>query len=87
MLHIKIALIAGLLIAVAGHHVAGLAVHRARALREREEARDSVRVHVDGLLRRRRGVLALRRVPAAWQFFASFTNDILTFMPRVEPAF
>ena len=25
--------------------------------------------------------------PIVWQFFASFTNDIITFMPRVEPAF
>ncbi len=25
--------------------------------------------------------------PLTWRFFASFTSDILTFMPRVEPAF
>ncbi|MGE0392499.1 MAG: twin-arginine translocase subunit TatC [Vicinamibacterales bacterium] len=25
--------------------------------------------------------------PITWQFFVGFTNDILTFMPRVEPAF
>jgi sec-independent protein translocase protein TatC len=25
--------------------------------------------------------------PLTWKFFASFTSDILTFMPRVEPAF
>jgi len=25
--------------------------------------------------------------PLTWQFFVSFKNDILTFMPRVEPAF
>lgn len=25
--------------------------------------------------------------PIVWQFFASFTTDFLTFMPRVEPAF
>ena len=25
--------------------------------------------------------------PITWKFFVSFTNDILTFMPRVEPAF
>ena len=25
--------------------------------------------------------------PITWRFFVSFTNDILTFMPRVEPAF
>jgi sec-independent protein translocase protein TatC len=25
--------------------------------------------------------------PITWQFFVSFTNDILTFTPRVEPAF
>lgn len=25
--------------------------------------------------------------PLTWRFFASFTNDILTFMPRIEPAF
>jgi sec-independent protein translocase protein TatC len=25
--------------------------------------------------------------PLTWRFFASFTSDVLTFMPRVEPAF
>jgi sec-independent protein translocase protein TatC len=25
--------------------------------------------------------------PIVWRFFVSFTNDFLTFMPRVEPAF
>jgi sec-independent protein translocase protein TatC len=25
--------------------------------------------------------------PLTWRFFASFTTDILTFMPRIEPAF
>ncbi len=25
--------------------------------------------------------------PMAWKFFVSFTNDYLTFMPRIEPAF
>ena len=25
--------------------------------------------------------------PITWRFFVSFTNDILTFMPRIEPAF
>jgi len=25
--------------------------------------------------------------PLTWRFFASFTSDILTFMPRIEPAF
>jgi sec-independent protein translocase protein TatC len=25
--------------------------------------------------------------PLTWKFFVSFTNDILTFMPRIEPAF
>jgi sec-independent protein translocase protein TatC len=25
--------------------------------------------------------------PLTWRFFVSFTNDILTFMPRIEPAF
>jgi sec-independent protein translocase protein TatC len=25
--------------------------------------------------------------PLTWKFFASFTNDILTYMPRVEPTF
>ena len=25
--------------------------------------------------------------PITWQFFVGFTNDILTFMPRVQPAF
>lgn len=25
--------------------------------------------------------------PMAWVFFASFTNDYMTFMPRIEPAF
>jgi len=25
--------------------------------------------------------------PLTWTFFVSFTNDILTFMPRIEPAF
>ena len=25
--------------------------------------------------------------PLVWKFFASFQNDVLTYMPRVEPAF
>ena len=25
--------------------------------------------------------------PLTWRFFVSFTTDILTFMPRIEPAF
>jgi sec-independent protein translocase protein TatC len=25
--------------------------------------------------------------PITWRFFVGFTNDILTFMPRIEPAF
>src|SRR6185369_6517356 len=25
--------------------------------------------------------------PLTWKFFSSFTSDILTFMPRIEPAF
>ena len=25
--------------------------------------------------------------PLTWRFFVSFTNDIITFMPRIEPAF
>ena len=53
---------------LAVHHVAGVAVHRAGPVRERKEARDSVRALVVGALHRRRRVLALLRVPGGVEF-------------------
>ena len=60
--YLKIALMAGLILASPVVMLAGLALHRARPLLAREEAGDSLRADVVDPLRRRRGLRALRRV-------------------------
>jgi sec-independent protein translocase protein TatC len=60
----------------------------APGLYAREKAvRAAVRAVLDRVLRGRRRLLALHRVPAAWTFFASFNNDYMQFMPKISEAF
>ena len=88
MLYLKIAAIAGLMIASAAGDDAGLAVHRARPVLAREEVGDSVRGDVDRSSSSLGAAFSHYVVfPLTWKFFVSFTSDYLTFMPRIEPAF
>ena len=87
MLYMKVAALVGLDARPAGGAVPGLDVRGAGSVLEREEARLPLRV-----LRHRffvAGALFSHYIvfPFAWQFFAQFTTDYMTFMPRIQPTF
>ena len=88
ILYVKMALLAGIVMAMPVILWQVVAVHRAGALREGEEARDAVRRPRDAW-----GSSAAPRSPTTCSsrgcgsFFASFATDKLTFLPRIEPVF
>ncbi len=87
MLHIKLSLIAGLILATPVVF-AQLWLFVAPGLYSKEKRMAIPFVAMSSVLFVLGAAFSHYVVfPITWQFFVGFTNDILTFMPRVEPAF
>jgi sec-independent protein translocase protein TatC len=87
MLHIKLALIAGLILATPVVFTQ-LWLFIAPGLYAKEKRMTIPFVAMSSVLFVAGAAFSHYVVfPITWQFFVGFTNDILTFMPRVEPAF
>lgn len=87
MLHIKLALIAGLILATPVVFTQ-LWLFIAPGLYAKEKRMAIPFVAMSSVLFVAGAAFSHYVVfPITWQFFVGFTNDILTFMPRVEPAF
>ena len=88
MLWIKIAALTGVLIASPYIMLQVWLFIAPGPVREGEEARDSVRAVVVGAVHRRRGVLALLRVPGGVEFLRGLlATSTSSSLPRVDPVF